>query len=96
MTTFPLADPLTTENSSYGLGDNEEKEEFSKCRHNLKDVCMYVCRYIPVYLYTILAIEDCTFLFSTLHAIYSASSLKEYKCVSRCILREIVLIPLYW
>ena len=25
------ADPLTTENSSYGLGDNEEKEDFSKC-----------------------------------------------------------------
>ncbi len=36
------ADPLTTENSSYGLGDNEEKEEFSKCRHNLKDVYIIV------------------------------------------------------
>ncbi len=30
MTTFPLADPLTTENSAYGLGYSQEKEELSK------------------------------------------------------------------
>ncbi len=34
----PSADPITTENSAYGLGDNQEMEEFSKCRHNLIEI----------------------------------------------------------
>ncbi len=28
---FPSADPITTGNSAYGLGDNQEMEELSKC-----------------------------------------------------------------
>ncbi len=30
---IPSTDPITTENSAYGLGDNQENEELSKCMH---------------------------------------------------------------
>ncbi len=34
---IPSTDPITTENSAYGLGDNQDNEELSKCMymHNL-------------------------------------------------------------
>ncbi len=51
-------DPLTTENSAYGLGDNQEEEELSKSRHNLT-----MCVGLPVYA-IIYWLKDCTFLFS--------------------------------
>ena len=35
------ADPLTTENSAYGLGYSQEKKELSKCKQAHRSSCIY-------------------------------------------------------
>ena len=58
---LPSADPITTENSAYCLGeDSQEKEERCKCINTSNLECVYMALIIPVY--TMQWPEGCMFI----------------------------------